>query len=144
SGIFSRHCRLVAGHTASVPRFSANLHFLFGELPFLDRFAAAARAGFAAVEFPDPYALPLPELAARLRAHRLACVLGNFPMGDRARGEMGIACRPDRVDEFRASVPRAIEAARALGCPRLTCMAGRQPAGAEPGPLRATLVQNLR
>jgi hydroxypyruvate isomerase len=71
-------------------------------------------------------------------------VLLNFPMGDRARGEMGIACLPDRVAEFRESVPRAIAAARALGCPRLNCMAGRQPAGAEPGALRATLIANLR
>jgi hydroxypyruvate isomerase len=127
-----------------VPRFSANLHFLFGEHAFLDRFAAAARAGFRAVEFPDPYAHPLPELAARLRAHDLQCVLLNFPMGDRARGEMGIACLHDRRDEFSASLPRAIEAARALGCPRLNCMAGRQPPGADPGQLRATLVDNLR
>jgi hydroxypyruvate isomerase len=127
-----------------VPRFSANLHFLFGEVPFLERFAAAARAGFTAVEFPDPYRHPLDQLAARLHTHHLACVLLNFPMGDRARGEMGIACLPDRVDEFRAGVPRAIEVARALGCPRLNCMAGRQPPGADPDRLRATLVQNLR
>jgi hydroxypyruvate isomerase len=126
-----------------VPRFSANLHFLFSEIAFLDRFAAAARAGFAAVEFPDPYAYPLDELARRLEAEGLACVLLNFPMGDRARGEMGIACLPDRRDEFRASVPRAIEAARALGCPRLNCMAGRQPAGADPRVLRETLIANL-
>jgi hydroxypyruvate isomerase len=127
-----------------VPRFSANLHFLFGEHPFLDRFAAASEAGFRAVEFPDPYAHELATLAARLRDHGLECVLLNFPMGDRARGEMGIACLPDRIDEFNASVPRAIEAARALGCPRLNCMAGRQPAGADPEHLRATLVRNLR
>jgi hydroxypyruvate isomerase len=127
-----------------VPRFSANLHFLFGEHPFLDRFAAAAQAGFSAVEFPDPYAHPLPELAARLRAHALQCVLLNLPMGDRANGEMGIACLPDRRDEFRAGLARAIEAARALDCPRLNCMAGRQPAGADPRRLRDTLVENLR
>jgi hydroxypyruvate isomerase len=127
-----------------VPRFSANLHFLFGERPFLERFAAAARAGFRAVEFPDPYRHSADELTAGLRAERLACVLLNFPMGDRARGEMGIACLPDRMEEFRASVPRAIAAARALGCPRLNCMAGRQPAGADPHRLHATLVQNLR
>jgi hydroxypyruvate isomerase len=126
-----------------VPRFSANLHFLFSEHPFLERFAPAARAGFQAVEFPDPYAHPLPELAARLEANDLACVLLNFPMGDRAKGDLGMACLPHRQEEFRASVPRAIEAARALGCPRLNCMAGRQPAGADPAELRATLVRNL-
>lgn len=131
-------------YARGVPRFSANLHFLFNERPFLDRFAAAARAGFTAVEFPDPYAFPLPALAARLAEHGLECALLNFPMGDRAGGDMGLACLPARAEEFRASVPRAIEAARALGCPRLNCMAGRQPAGADPGELRATLVANLR
>jgi hydroxypyruvate isomerase len=127
-----------------LPRFSANLHFLFGEVPFLDRFAAAATAGFTAVEFPDPHAHPLGELAARLRDHRLECALLNLPMGDRARGEMGIACLPDRVVEFRAGLPRAIAVAQALGCPRLNCMAGRAPAGADERTLRATLVENLR
>jgi hydroxypyruvate isomerase len=128
----------------SVPRFSANLHFLFGEHAFLDRFAAAARAGFHAVEFPDPYSHPLPQLAARLRAHDLQCVLLNVPMGDRAKGEMGIACLPDRRDEFRAGLTRAIEAATTLGCPRLNCMAGRQPPGVDAEKVRATLVDNLR
>lgn len=127
-----------------MPRFSANLHFLFTERGFLDRFEAAARAGFAAVEFPDPYVHPLPEIRSRLRTHALACVLLNFPMGDRAKGEMGIACHPDRRAEFREGVGTAIEAARALACPRLNCMAGRRPPGADPRELRATLVENLR
>jgi hydroxypyruvate isomerase len=127
-----------------MPRFSANLHFLFTERPFLERFGAAARAGFRAVEFPDPYAHPLPELAARLREHALSCVLLNFPMGDRAAGDMGFACRPARAAEFRDSVERAVEAARALGCPRLNCMAGRRPPGVYPKELRATLIENLR
>jgi hydroxypyruvate isomerase len=127
-----------------VPRFSANLHFLFGEHAFLDRFEAAARAGFGAVEFPDPYSYPLSAIADRLSAHPLACVLLNFPMGDRKQGDMGLAGLPDRRDEFRASIPVAIEAARRLGCPRLNCMAGRRPAGADPGVLHAVLVENLR
>jgi hydroxypyruvate isomerase len=127
-----------------MPRFSANLGFLFPELPFLDRFAAAAAAGFRAVEFANPYSHDAAALAQRLRAHDLACVLLNMPMGDRGRGEMGIACLPDRTDEFRASVARAADAARALGCPSLNCMAGRQPAGADPAALRRTLVGNIR
>lgn len=96
------------------------------------------------MEFPDPYAHPLPALAQRLRAHALECVLLNFPMGDRARGEMGIACLPDRVEEFRAGLPRTIAVAQALGCPRLNCMAGRAPDGVDHRTLRATLVDNLR
>jgi hydroxypyruvate isomerase len=127
-----------------VPRFAANLHFLFGEHAFGERFGAAARAGFRAVEFPDPYAFPLPELARRLEVHGLACALLNFPMGDRSRGDMGLACRPDRVQEFRDSIPRAVEAARALGCPRLNCMAGKRSPGEDPRLLQTTLVQNLR
>jgi hydroxypyruvate isomerase len=119
------------------------LHFLFGEHSFLDRFGAAARAGFQAVEFPDPYSYPLEVLAERLRTHALRCVLLNFPMGDRKKGEMGLACLPERREEFRAAVPKAIEAARQLGCPRLNCMAGRQPPHADPDELRATLTENL-
>jgi hydroxypyruvate isomerase len=123
---------------------AANLHFLFTEQPFLDRFGAAAAAGFRAVEFPDPYAHPLDDLAGRLAAHQLRCVLINCPMGDRARGELGLACDPDRRAEFRDSLPAAFAAARALGCGQLNCMAGYAPPGAEPADLRATLIENLR
>jgi hydroxypyruvate isomerase len=127
-----------------MPRFSANLGFLFPEHEFLDRFAAAAAAGFTAVEFPDPYAHPRQAIADRLAAHDLACVLLNMPMGDRAGGERGIACLPDRVAEFRDGVALAIDTARALGCRQLNCMAGRAPAGADPALLRATLLANVR
>jgi hydroxypyruvate isomerase len=127
-----------------VPRFSANLGFLFTEVPFLDRFAAAAAAGFHAVEFPDPHSHDLDAVAALLRQHALSCVLVNMPLGDRARGERGLACLPGRAPEFREGVARAIAAARALGCPRVNCMAGRAPAGADPRALGATLVENLK
>jgi hydroxypyruvate isomerase len=127
-----------------VARVAANLHFLFGEHGFLDRFAAARRAGFQAVEFPDPYSYPRDELRSRLQDNGLGCVLLNFPMGDRAAGDMGIACLPRRRSEFRESVPRAIETALALGCPRLNCMAGRRPPDEDASLVRATLVENLR
>jgi len=127
-----------------VPRFSANLGFLFTEHPFLDRFAAAARAGFGAVEFPDPYGHPPGAIASRLEEHALECALFNLPLGDRAHGERGLACLPDRVAEFRAGVPLAIAAARELRCMRINCMAGLAPAGADPAALRATLVDNVR
>jgi hydroxypyruvate isomerase len=127
-----------------MPRFSANLGFLFTEHLFLDRFAAAARAGFTAVEFPDPYAHSLAAIAARLDEHALECALFNMPLGDRARGERGMACLPDRVAEFRAGVPLAIAAARAFRCARINCMAGVAPPGADPTALRGTLVDNLR
>jgi hydroxypyruvate isomerase len=126
-----------------MPRFSANIGFLFQERPLLDRFGAAAAAGFRAVELADPY-LQTAEIAAQLDAHGLACVLVNLPMGDRARGEKGIACLPDRVAEFRDGVALAADTARTLRCPRVNCMAGVAPAGADPALLRATFVDNVR
>jgi hydroxypyruvate isomerase len=127
-----------------MPRFAANLTMLFGEVPFLDRFEAAARAGFRGVEYLFPYEWPAAELRARLDRHGLVQVLHNLPAGDWGKGERGIACLPDRVAEFRAGVARAAEYAAALGCPRVNCLAGIAPAGADPGRLRETLVGNLR
>jgi hydroxypyruvate isomerase len=122
-----------------MPRFSANLGFLFPEVDFLDRFAAAAAAGFKGVEFADPYSYPIEELRSRLVG--LDCVLFNLPMGQ--TGEMGIACLPERTEEFRAGVPRALEIARALSCPRLNCIAGLAPPAADRARLRSTLARNL-
>ena len=90
-----------------MPKFAANLTMLFTELPFLDRFAAAARAGFEAVEFLFPFEYAVDELHQRLRVNGLQLVLHNLPAGDWAAGERGIACLPDRVDEFRAGVATA-------------------------------------
>lgn len=126
-----------------MPRFAANLTMLFTELPFLDRFEAAAQAGFAAVEFLFPYEYTAREIAQRLEQHRLKLVLHNLPAGDWAAGERGIACLPDRVSEFRTGVARAIEYAIALGVPQLNCLAGKAPAGVDANELRATLVDNV-
>jgi hydroxypyruvate isomerase len=127
-----------------MPRFAANLTMLFTEVPFLDRFERAARAGFQAVEFLFPYAHPAEEIRRRLDEHRLALVLHNLPAGDWDAGERGIACLPDRVDEFRAGVATAISYAKALGVTQLNCLAGKAPAGADPALLQRTLVVNLR
>jgi hydroxypyruvate isomerase len=127
-----------------MPRFAANLGWLFTEHPFLDRFAAARRAGFRGVEFAQPYEHPLREIAARLRDNELDCVLVNLPMGDRAKGDFGIACRPGREAEFRAGVARGIEYAHALGVPRLNCISGIAPGGDDREAFRATLIGNLR
>jgi len=126
-----------------MPRFAANLSMLFTELPFLERFAAARAAGFTAVEYLFPYDYPKEELAARLRAHGLKQVLHNLPAGDWAKGERGIACHPNRVDEFRAGVDRAIAYAHALDCGQLNCLAGKLPAGVSPEKAHATLAANL-
>ena len=127
-----------------MPRFAANLTMLFNEVPFLERFELAARSGFEAVEFLFPYAWSPAEIAQRLDANGLQLVLHNLPAGNWDAGERGIACHPDRVSEFRAGVGRAIEYARALGVPRLNCLAGKRPAGVEDAVLRRTLVENLR
>jgi len=127
-----------------MPKFSANLTMLFNELPFLDRFERAAAAGFKAVEFLFPYAHSAREIRHRLDAHGLELVLHNLPAGDWDAGERGIACLPDRVDEFRLGVARAIDYASALGVPQLNCLAGKAPAGVDDALLRRTFVDNLR
>ena len=127
-----------------MPRFAANLSLLFCEHPLADRFAAAAQAGFKAVEIQFPYELPAAQIAGLLRENALQLVLHNLPAGDWAGGERGIACHPDRVDEFRAGVAQAVAYATALGCPQLNCLAGIAPAAVPEAAVHATLVANLR
>ena len=127
-----------------MPRFAANLTMLFNEVGFLDRFAAAAEAGFKGVEYLFPYAYPKEELVERLRAHGLTQALHNLPAGDWDAGDRGIGCHPDRIGEFQEGVGRAVDYAAALGCPRVNCLAGIAPEGADPGVLRETFVANLK
>jgi hydroxypyruvate isomerase len=127
-----------------MPRFAANLSMMFTEVPFLERFERAARAGFRAVEVQFPYEASASEVAARLKGAGLPMVLHNLPAGDTARGERGIACDPARVEEFRQGVVRAIEYATALDVPRLNCLAGIPPAHVDEATRRRTLVANLR
>ena len=127
-----------------MPRFAANLTMLFNELSFLDRFEAAANAGFKGVEYLFPYAYDPAALAERLDRLQLVQVLHNLPAGDWEKGERGIACHPDRVGEFQDGVGRAIDYARLLGCRQLNCLAGIQPAGADADAVHRTLVDNLR
>jgi hydroxypyruvate isomerase len=127
-----------------MPKFAANLTMLFNEIPFLDRFQAAADAGFKGVEYLFPYAFEAGALAERLDRHQLVQVLHNLPAGDWDKGERGIACHPHRVGEFQDGVGRAIDYARQLGCKQLNCLAGIAPAGADPERVRETFVDNLR
>ena len=124
-----------------MPKLAANVSTLFPEVPFLDRFAAATRAGFRYVEYQFPYAWPAEELARRARDAKLEVALHNLPAGDFAKGERGIACLPGREQEFREGVERAIDYARAARCPRLNCLAGIAPADREHF---AVLVDNVR
>jgi hydroxypyruvate isomerase len=112
-----------------MPRIGANIGFLFPELPFLDRFAAAARAGFTGVEFASPYEYPAAELRSRLSDNGLTQVLINSPAGNRAAGERGFACLPGREGDFRDSVGQALDYAVALDCKLVHVMAGVPTAG---------------
>jgi hydroxypyruvate isomerase len=127
-----------------VPKFAANLTMMFNEVPFPQRFAAAAAAGFKAVEFLFPYDHTPQEVASWLDQNGLDNVLFNLPPGDWAAGERGIASLPGREEEFRAGVAKGIEYARALGTKRVHMMAGLVPAGADPAVHRATYLANLR
>ncbi len=137
-----------------MPRFAANLSMLYAELPFLDRFAAAAADGFKAVEYLFPYAWPAEQLAELLARHGLQQVLFNAPPGGGndpaaieaawARGERGNACLPGCEPEFRAAVTLALRYAAALQCPRVHVIAGLQPASLPRADAQRTYVSNLR
>jgi hydroxypyruvate isomerase len=127
-----------------MPQFAANLTMLFNEHPFLDRFEAAAQAGFKAVEFLFPYDFKAEDIKARLDAHGLKLVLHNLPAGNWAAGERGIACHPARIAEFREGVLLALDYAAVLGTPQMNALAGIQPADVSDADARATLVGNLR
>ncbi|MGV0817577.1 hydroxypyruvate isomerase [Martelella sp. AMO21009] len=127
-----------------MPKFAANLSFLYADLPFLDRIAAAAKDGFPAVEYVGPYDFPEEDVAAALKAANVKQALFNLPAGDWAGGERGIGCLPDRAEEFKAGVDKAISYAKALGCPKVNCLAGIAPKGVAAEKLEQTLVENLK
>jgi hydroxypyruvate isomerase len=136
-----------------MPNFAANLSMMYAELPFLDRFEAAAADGFQAVEYLFPYGFDKDELRARLQAHGLQQVLFNAPPGgtDAASigsawegGQRGTACLPGREAEFRSGVALALQYAATLGCPRVHLMAGLIPDGLERDDVQPTYLANLR
>ena len=137
-----------------MPKFAANLSMLYNELPFLDRFEAAAKDGFEAVEYLFPYAYPATELAARLKANDLQQVLFNAPPGGTDRpsitkawdvdGSKGTACVPGREAEFKSGVVLALNYAQALNCPRIHLMAGLIPADVSREVAQATYLSNVR
>jgi hydroxypyruvate isomerase len=125
-------------------KFAANLSMLFTEVPFPDRFAAAAEGGFRGVEYLFPYALEKDDIAECLRKNGLKQVLFNLPAGNWEAGERGIACHPDRVSEFQDGVGKAIDYARALRCTQVNCLAGIAPAGVDASVAHRTLAENLK
>ena len=130
-----------------MPRFAANLSFLFDEVPFLERFGEAAHGGFRAVEFAFGYDYRIDELVEQQRQHRLEVVLINAPPGDWDAGDRGLASLPGREHEFVASIANALQYAKALGCTRIHVMAGVVPHGADDAERERrmrTYVRNLR
>lgn len=127
-----------------MPKFAANLSFLFTEVPFPERFARAAAAGFTGVEYLFPYDWPAHEVAQWLQSADVEQVLFNLPPGDWAAGERGLACLPQRQGEFAESVEQALDYAMVLDCERVHCLAGLRPAGCDEAMLETTFVANLR
>lgn len=127
-----------------MPKFCANLTLLYNEHDFMDRFAAAAQAGFSGVEYLFPYDFDKHRLAEQLHTHHLEQVLHNLPAGNWGGGERGIACHPDRVTEFKDGVGKALEYATALGCKQLNCLAGIRPPAVDPLDARETFIRNLQ
>ena len=126
-----------------MPRFAANLSMLYNEHEFLDRFAAAAKDGFQAVEYLFPYAFDAHDLKQRLSDNGLQQVLFNAPPGDWDAGERGLACLPGRENEFQTGFLKALTYADVLNCPRIHVMAGLKPNGADAAALEKTYIQNI-
>lgn len=127
-----------------MPKFAANLSMMFNEVPFLQRFGAAADSGFTGVEYLFPYEFPAEVLAEQLRKHNLENVLFNLPPGNWAAGERGITCLPGREEEFRAGLATAIDYAKRLNTARVHAMAGIVPQDANPAAVQATYLANLK
>jgi len=125
-------------------KLAANLTMMFTEVEFLDRFAAAAKAGFKGVEYLFPYDYPKDAIAERLQSNGLTQALFDLPSGDWAGGERGIAILPDRVGEFQDGVGQALDYGETLGCKRITCLSGLRPEGISDDKLRQTFVDNLK
>ncbi len=127
-----------------MPKLAANLSLMFTEVDFLDRFAAAAQAGFKGVEYLFPYDYDKNVLKQKLAEHKLTQVLHNLPAGNWSGGERGIGCHRDRVAEFKAGVDQAIEYATTLGCTQVNCLAGIRPSHHDPSDVRETFIKNLQ
>jgi hydroxypyruvate isomerase len=127
-----------------MPRFAANLSMMFPEFPFLERFAAARKAGFTGVEFLFPYAFDKAEIRRRRDEAGLAQILFNTPPGNWDAGERGFAALPLRRDEFKRGIEQALDYSLALENPRIHVMAGIPAAGDDLAACTACFVENLR
>lgn len=127
-----------------MPNLAANLSMMFNEVPFMDRFAAAAEVGFKAVEYLFPYEFPAEDIAKALKENELENALFNLPPGDWTIGDRGLAALPGREKDFEGLIDQALDYARVIGCKRLHAMAGIPPEDADPAECRAVYVGNIR
>ncbi|MDO6563093.1 TIM barrel protein [Amphritea sp. 1_MG-2023] len=127
-----------------MPDFAVNLSMLFTEVPLIDRFAAAANAGFSRVEIQFPYVLPAADIAQQLQQHKQQLVLLNAPAGDTQKGDIGIACHPHRITEFRQGVAQAIDYAKELNCPNINVLSGIAPVDYDTNLIEKTFIDNLK
>lgn len=127
-----------------MPKLAANLTLMFTEVPFMARFDEAAKTGFKGVEFLFPYSHNLDEITQAAKSNDLEIVLHNLPAGDWGKGERGMACLPDRIQEFQDSVGTGIATAKKLGVKQVNCLAGIIPEGVPIEQVQATFVENLK
>ena len=122
-----------------MPKFNANLSWLFQDRPFVARFAAAANAGFRGIEILFPYDHPASEIRSLLDANGLEMVLLNAPPGNFSAGDRGIGALSGREHEFRETFGQALDYAAALNCKRIHVMAGLSDAAGSAAARRAYL-----
>src|SRR4029077_6200824 len=127
-----------------MPKLAANLSWIYQEVPFLQRFGAAAAHGFKAVEVLFPYEAPAADIAGELKKHQLAQALFNLPPGDWSKGERGLAALPGREAEFSAALDKALDYAKVLEFCTLHVMSGMIAPGADPTAMHKPFVSNLR
>lgn len=127
-----------------MPKFAANLTMMFNEVPFLERFEAAAKAGFKYVEYLWPYDYPAEKLLAELQKHNLKQVLFNTAAGNVQAGEWGVSAIPGREADSRKDIDTALEYALILGCPNVHVMAAVVPEGADRKAYQQTFIENVR
>ncbi len=127
-----------------MPKLAANLSWIYQEVPFLQRFGAAAAHGFKAVEILFPYEAPAADIAAELKKHKLTLALFNLPPGDAGKGERGLAALPGREADFAAALEKALDYAKVLECRTLHVMSGMIVPGADKTAMHRTFVANLK
>jgi hydroxypyruvate isomerase len=127
-----------------MPKLAANLTMLYADSPFLDRFVRARASGFRYVEYLFPYEHDISTLATALEKNGLIQVLFNLPAGNWSAGERGIAAFPDRIEEFRSGVTRAIQVAKPLKCRQVNCLVGKRDDRVPLEDQQRVMVENLR